>query len=175
MRISRVVVLLAGSFAFANTLLAQALIVSNEEAPILTGVQPPEIPSRLFAQAAQPEPPSAFALPQSSLADLQITADRYRAEVELLAQKRRQFVHCKLKNGEVLTGILRDRGDTSFAIQTNALGEVTSVEYTNLAESPRAAPAAGTRIKQGAEWTAFVVFVVVFFIPLALTGVIPNC
>jgi len=175
MRIGPVVVLFAGSFAFANALLAQVPSVSGEEAPVLTGVEPATLPSALFVQAAQPEPPLAFVVPESNLPDPRMTEDRYRAEVELLAQKRRQFVHCKLKNGQVLTGMLRDPGDTTFAIQTNALGDATSVEYTNLAESPRAVPAVGTRIKQGAQWTGIAVFVVVFFIPLALTGAIPSC
>ena len=175
MRIGPVVVLFAGSFAFANALLAQASGVSGEEAPVLTEVEPAVLPSVFFFQPAQPEPPSAFVSPQSNFADSEIAADRYRADVELLAQKRREFVHCKLKNGKVLTGILRDPGETTFAIQTNALGDWTSIEYTNLAESPRAVPAVGTRIKQGAQWTGLIVFVVVFFIPLALAGVIPNC
>jgi len=107
--------------------------------------------------------------------NLRATEGRYRAEVKLLAKNERQFVHCKLKNGKVLTGRLSDAGDVKFAIRTNALGDGTSVEYKDLAESPRVVPAVGTRIKQGAQMAGFVAFVIVFFIPLAFAGVIPSC
>jgi hypothetical protein len=176
MRFSRVMVLLAGSFAFANAVSAQApLAVLEEQAPVLAEAQPVVPPSQPFAQQAQPGPPSPSALPPSDAVGSHATEDRYRAEIKLLAQNERQFVHCKLKNGKVLTGTLREPGDNAFAIQTNALGDGTHVEYKNLAEAPRAVPAVGTRIKQGTQMTGFVVFVVVFFIPLALTGVIPSC
>jgi hypothetical protein len=176
MKICRVVVLLAGSLVFAHAISAQSpAVVSVEESPVLDRIQPAVSASQLFGQQAQPAPPSASALPQSETADSLATEDRYKAEIERIAQKERQFVHCKLKNGKVLTGMLRGPGDKSFAVQTNALGDGTIVDYKNLAESPRAVPAVGTRIKQGAQLTGFVVFVVVFFIPLALAGVIPSC
>jgi hypothetical protein len=175
MKFSRIAVLLAGSFAFANAISAQALFtVSQEEAPILAGAETVGSPPSLFPQA-QPEPPSAYVLQQTDVADSHAMEDRYRAEVKLLAQKDHQFVHCKLKNGKVLTGRLSSPGDKKFAVYTNALGDGTSVEYKDIAEPPRAVPAVGTRIKQGAQLTGFVIFVVMFFIPLALTGVIPSC
>lgn len=174
MRFSRVAILFAASFAFANAIAAQTTAVSDEEAPVLGGAQPVTPPSVLFEQQEQPEPPSASVLPQS-VADSALLEDRYRAEIELLAEKERQFVRCKLKNGKVLTGRLGDRGVTTFVVRTNGLGDGTIVEYKNLAEMPRAVPAVGTHIKQGAQITGFVIFVVVFFIPLAIAGFIPSC
>jgi hypothetical protein len=170
MKFRQVAVLLAGSFAFADAIAAQTAAVSDDDAPVLAEAQPVMPDLEFFAQQAPPDAPSASALPQSDAA-----GDRYRVEIELLAQSEHQFVRCKLKSGKVLTGRLRDRGETTFAVRTNALGDGTLVEYKDLAEMPRAVPAVGTRIKQGAQITGFVIFVVVFFIPLALTGAIPSC
>lgn len=175
MKSCRVAVIFASLFAFYSATPAQVPpAVSEEEAPILVEAQPLTLP-QLFGQQTQPEPPSTSALLQSDASGSLAIEDRYRAEIKLLAQKEHQFVHCKLKNGKVLTGRLGDPGDKIFLIRTNALGDGTPVEYKNLSELPRAVPAVGTRIKQGAQLTAFVVFVVVFFVPLALTGVIPSC
>src|SRR5882762_4950575 len=158
MKPSRVALLLAGSLGFANAILAQAPpTVSEEEAPVLIAARPAVLFLPMFDQQAQPGPPPVSVLPQFDAADSRSTEDRYRGEIKLLAQKKHPFVHCKLKNGKVLTGILHDPGDKRFAIRTNALGEGTSVEYKNLAELPRAAPAVGTRIKQGMQLTGFVV------------------
>jgi hypothetical protein len=182
MKFNPIVILLAGSSAFASTVSAQApASVSEGEAPVVTEGQPTVAPSNLFlaeqfhAEQSRPQPPPPAAVIQSDVNNLRATEGRYRAEVKLLAENERQFVHCKLKNGKVLTGRLSDAGDVRFAVRTNALGDGASVEYKDLAESPRVVPAVGTRIKQGAQMAGFVAFVIVFFIPLALAGVIPSC
>ena len=175
MKFSQVAVLLVGSFAFAGAGSAQAPAISEGETPVFAEANPVASMTNLFDGQAQPGPPSPFLSPQGEIPDSLAIEDRYRAEIELLAQNEHQFVHCKLKNGKVLTGRLAVPGGGKFAIRTNALGEGTIVEYNALAESPRAVPAVGTRIKQGAQWTGFVIFVIVFFIPLAITGVIPSC
>jgi hypothetical protein len=177
MKLSLGVVLLISSFSFASVIAAQKPPgFSMPEPPILVEpllLQPPSQASFLQTQT-QPPPPSVNEAPSDS-EDAAATEDRYRTEIRLFAQDERQFVHCRLKNGKVLTGRLDKPGDTKFTIRTNALGDGTSVEYKDLAESPRVVPAVGTRIKQGTQLTGFVVFVVIFFIPLALAGVIPSC
>ena len=174
MKFSRVTILLAGSLAVTSAISAQTPIVLDDKAPVLTGAQPALPPLGLFARQAPPEPPLS-ALSQSDVTSPRAIEDRYRAEVKLLSRDGRQFVHCKLKNGKVLTGRLSDLGDAGFAIRTNALGDGSYVQYKDLAEPPRAVPAVGTQIKQGVQMTGFVIFVIVFFVPLALTGVIPSC
>jgi hypothetical protein len=142
----------------------------DSTAPVLTIEQPANVdPLKVFSrQPAAPLPPIA----QKTAADT--VTEEYRTAIKKLGAQGRQYVHIKLKNGKVLTGLLRDVGEESFSLFTDALGG-PSLTYRDLAELPQPVPAVGTRIKQAVEWTGFVAFVVVFFIPLALTGTIPDC
>ena len=98
---------------------------------------------------------------------------RYRSTIKALSAHKHSYVRIKLKKGKGLTYLLRDVGDVSFSLHADALGG--SLYYDQLVEMPRPIPGVGTRIKQGAEWTSLITFVVVFFIPLAMMHVIPDC
>ena len=135
MKFNAIVILLAGLSAFASIVSAQApASVSEGEALVVTEGQPTVATSNLFlaeqfnAEQLRPQPPPPAALIQSDVNNLRATEGRYRAEVKLLAENERQFVHCKLKNGKVLTGRLSDAGDVKFAVRTNALGGVGRIQ-----------------------------------------------
>ena len=103
--------------------------------------------------AAVPNPPAPFQLArQDERIEPGSPGDQYRTVVKTLAVQKHEFVHCKLQDGHVLTGLIRDVGEQGFSLHTNAIGG-TYVHYASLAEPPRAVPAVGTRIKQGAQWT----------------------
>ncbi|HJZ63598.1 MAG TPA: hypothetical protein VKD70_04715 [Candidatus Acidoferrum sp.] len=164
------------ALAFAAPVVAQEPAdPSDFAAPILTIEQPSNTDSLgMFSQEeTAPAPPTAQK-PVRRLAIQNTTVDEYRSAIKKLSARRHQYVHVKLRNGKVLTGLLRDVGDEGFSLYTEALGG-PSLAYRDPAESPRPVPAVGTRIKQAAEWTGFVTFVAVFFIPLALAGAIPEC
>src|SRR5262249_54758372 len=118
------------------------------------------------------EPVSPQTTPQLGAA-----ANRFRAVVKELASHKRQFVHFKLRDGRVLTGLIRDAGQIGFTLHTDVLSG-PYIRYAEIAEQPRAVPAVGTRIKHGAEWTGLIVLTVAaipILLPLALTGILPNC
>jgi hypothetical protein len=176
MRFSLVAVLLTGLFAFAHPILAQSSFVDPDmEAPVLEA-NPMEPVPEFFFQSPLPQPRAPeVSQEQSTLNEAKAAEDRYRTTVQSLAGKKDQFVHCKLKNGKVLTGTVRDNGPETFILHSNILSDGIRVYYKDLAEAPRPVPAVGTRFKQGAQWVGSVAFIVVFFIPLAIMGVIPEC
>jgi len=147
--------------------------VPDSAAPVLTIEQPPNIDSLgVFSQ--EPTPPAPL-IAQETAADT--SADEYRSTIKKLSGHRHQFVHIKLKNGKVLTGLLRDVGDQGFSLNTDALGG-SYIFYKDIAEGPRPTPAVGTRIKHGAEWTGLIALVLAaipIVIPLMFTGVISDC
>ncbi|HLZ13599.1 MAG TPA: hypothetical protein VKP58_13515 [Candidatus Acidoferrum sp.] len=157
--------LLSGTFASGQTRASLPEI----DPPILQDV-PPATGEDLFQHAPVPNPAPPILLPwQGEWIEPGSPADQYRIAAKALAGHKHQFVHCKLQNGKVLTGLIRDLNDQGFSLHTNALGG-TYIHYTNLAEPPRVVPAVGTRIKQGAQWTGVGVGIAVA-IPLA----IPLC
>jgi len=173
MKFSQVVILFAGSFAFAHATCAQSLTASEVEAPVLTEAQPANAFPDLFPQRVEPAAPLAS---QVDLTDSRATEDRYRAEIESIAESKQKFIRCKLKNGKILTGRVHAPGYEAFTLHTDArFIDGKYIYYKDLAELPRTVPAVGTRIKQGMQWAGIVTFVVVFFIPLAMTHVIPDC
>lgn len=167
MILSRTLLLLAFVSISALPLAAQNHLSIEDSAPVLAPLEPPaEVPGgpiqSVSTQAAVPTPP------EDPTAEFRRTVQEFR-------ERKHQYVHCKLKNGKILTGQIKAAGYEAFDIQTEAFAGFHTVNYTELAETPRAVPAVGTRFRQGAEWTGMIVFVVVFFIPLALTGGIPSC
>jgi len=139
--------------------------------PVLVGADQPPIPlDDPLQQAPAPSPPTPFRLArQGERIEPGSAADQYRTTVKTLAVHKHQFVHCKLQNGKVLTGLVRNINDQGFSIHTNAVGG-TYIHYTALAEPPRVVPAVGTRIKQGAQWTGIGVGIAV-----AIPLLIPLC
>jgi len=122
--------------------------------PVLVDAEQTLIPlDDPLQHAAVPSPPAPFQLArQGERIEPGSPADQYRTVVKSLAVHKHQFVHCKLQSGRVLTGLIRNLNDQGFSLHTNAVGG-TYIHYTSLAEPPRAVPAVGTRIKQGAQWT----------------------
>src|SRR5262249_51040517 len=97
--------------------------------------------------------------------------------IKNLAAHKHQYAHIKLKSGKVLTGSLSDIGDQGFYLSTDALAG-SYILYRDIAETPRSTPAVGTRIKQGAQWTgliAITILAIPILLPLALTGLLPDC
>jgi len=174
MKIGLSPMLFAVALAFAIPVIAQESVdVSDSEAPILPFEHPPDIDSLgiVSQQPAAPTPPAV----QNTAADM--AAEEYRGVIQRLSEHRHQYVHLKLKNGKVLTGLLRDVGDHGFSLSTDALGG-PYISYKEIAEKPRPTPGVGTRIKQGAEWTGLVALVIAatpIMLPLILTGVISDC
>lgn len=160
MKLSSFFLLLAGSIALAHSLPAQSLVTIPEpEPPIIEESRPKEPPTATFLQLTQPVPPPVVSQSQLDLPDQRAIEDGYRAEIKLLAQKKHQFVRCKLKNGKVITGSLRAPGYEAFTLHTHILSDGHYIYYKDLAESPRAVQAVGTRFKQGMEWTGFGVLI----------------
>ena len=147
--------------------------VPDSAAPVLTVEQPPNSDSLgVFSQ--EPTPPALFVTQETAVGT---TSDEYRITIKKLSAHKHSFVHIKLKNGKVLTGLVRDVGDQGFSLNTDALGG-PYILYRDLAEGPRPTPAVGTRIKHGAEWTGLVALVLAaipIMLPLIFTGVISDC
>jgi len=139
--------------------------------PVLVGAEQRSIQlDDPLQHAPVPSPPAPFRLArQGERIEPGSSADQYRSVVKTLAVHKHRFVHCKLQNGKVLTGLIREMNDQGFSLHTNAVGG-TYIHYNTLAEPPRVVPAVGTRIKQGAQWTGIGVGIAVA-IPLA----IPLC
>jgi len=165
-----VVVLAASIFVQRAAGQSQATLLDVDPPVLVDAEQPPIAPDDPLQYAAVPSPPAPFRLErQGERIEPGSPADQYRTVVKTLAVHKHQFVHCKLQNGKVLTGLLRNLNDQGFSLHTNAVGG-TYIHYTALAEPPRVVPAVGTRIKQGAQWTGIGVGIAVA-IPLA----IPLC
>ena len=171
MKLSPSYFLLCATLLPANVLLAQtptplsAIEEPNSADFEMVVEESPPLFAPVAALAPEPMPPTQR---------VGATSEQYRLVAENLREKKHQFIHCKLKNGKILTGLPRDVGAAGFSLHTDIFAE-TFVRYDDLAEAPKPVAAVGTRIKQGAEWTGLVAFIVVFFIPLALTGAIPDC
>lgn len=145
----------------ADTLVLPKSQPADSDAPILLTDEPTgPLPEIFPHQAAQPATP-VVSQSQADPDDSRAMEDRYRTEIRLLAQKKHQFVHCKLKNGKVITGTVRSPGYEAFTLKTDVLGEGKHIYYKDLAEPPQAVVAVGTRFKQGAEWTGLGVLVAV--------------
>jgi len=154
MRFSLITVLYA--CLFAHTVFAQSsFMVSDMEAPVLDE-NPVEPVPEFFFQHPLPQPSAPTASQEQSATDeSKITEDRYRATIKSLAGKKGKFVHCKLKNGKVLTGTVHDAGYEAFTLHSKILSEGTRIYYKDLAEASGPVPAVGTRFKQGAQWVGF--------------------
>lgn len=153
MKIAAVFALFLVTLVFGTPAIGQsrASLLEIDE-PILDDMKP-AMPEDLFQHAPVPGPPLPVRFPrQGERIEPGSPADEYRSTVKALAVHRHQFVHCKLQNGKILTGLIRDVNDQGFSLHTNAIGG-PYIHYTNLVEPPRAVPAVGTRIKQGAQWT----------------------
>lgn len=177
LKFALIAVLSAGTFMTPSSFAQNTLTASDvDDAPVLeaTSVDPPA--PFLVHQPEPLLPASAVLQEQPAMNEASAAIDRYRTEIKSLSAKRHTFVHCKLKSGKVITGWIAAPGYEVFTLHTDA--SVTGgkhIYYKDLAESPRAVPAVGTRIKQGAQWTGIILFVVVFFVPLAMMGAIPDC
>jgi hypothetical protein len=91
-----------------------------------------------------------------------------------------QFVHVELKDGKVLTGTVAEANDQNFQLKTGILSAFKTITYSQLAETPRAVPAVGTRVLHTLKWTGLVIAIVpaiplgVLLIPLFLLGVFQD-
>ncbi|MBS1840512.1 MAG: hypothetical protein JSS69_15315 [Acidobacteria bacterium] len=157
MKLCLIVILLGGTFLFSKASFAQATVESMEsnlEAPTLMaepGGGP--VPGIFSMQNSQPAPPPMASQGQGDPGDARRTQDLYRGEIKEFAKNRHQFVHCKLKNGKIVTGTVRAPGYEAFTLKTHVLGEGKYIYYSDLAEPPQSVAAVGTRFKLGAEWT----------------------
>jgi hypothetical protein len=178
MQFALIVVLSAGAFVVTPSSFAQYTLTASNvaDAPVLevTSVEPPD--PILVPQSEPPLPGSAVPQAQPAINEAGAAIERYRTEIKSLSTRSHTFIHCKLKSGKVITGWIAAPGYEAFTLHTDAsFTDGKYVYYKDLAESPRAVPAVGTQIKQGAQWTGIILFVVVFFVPLAMMGVIPDC
>jgi hypothetical protein len=183
MKFERNIFLLATTLFGASTLFAQAphpISAFEEPNPADFEIAVEESPPS-FGQTQTvvpvPEPPTFRKERQTQGAHLDSTPESYRATIEQFSQRKHTFVHCELKNGKVLTGLVRGVSDRGFELATDALAG-TYVTYAELAKAPRQVPAVGTRIKHGAEWTGLVLLAAAalpILLPLMLTGVISDC
>ncbi|HKV26336.1 MAG TPA: hypothetical protein VJN93_17195 [Candidatus Acidoferrum sp.] len=82
-----------------------------------------------------------------------------------LARDHHQYIHVRLRNGRVLTGVVRSTNQEFFVLKTGISGR-QSFNYSQLAEPPRAVPAIGTRIVHGLELTG----IAVATLPLAIVA-----
>lgn len=157
---------LAGALLFALSAKAQKLeaFPPIEEPVLAASESPAEVARDVLAEAASSmvAPPAPPRLQSQFFASPSIA--KQRSALQAFATKRHQFVHCKLGNGKILTGLPRDVGEEGFSLHTDALGE-TYIRYETLVEMPRPVPAIGTRIKQGAQWTG-IGALIVFAIPI---------
>ncbi len=172
MRLGPTVLILLAALTCVRPTVGQARAAILEiEPPILADAEPLPVPTDdLFQHAPVPAPLLPGRLPrQGERIEPGSAADQYRTTVKTLAVHNHQFVHCKLQNGKVLTGLIRDINDQGFSLHANALGG-TYIRYTNLAEAPRTVAAVGTRIKQGAQWAGIGVG-----IAAAIPLLIPLC
>ena|SRR5215831_5558362 len=120
---------------------------ANPEPPASSDLEPlAPAPTELFEQSPVPVPP-----PRPDPLPSDAPEDRYRAAIVSLEEHKHQFVHCKLQNGKVLTGLIRGVDRNGFVLHTHALAG-PYIYYKDLAEQPRPVPAVGTRVKHGAEW-----------------------
>lgn len=162
-----------GVFAFALPVTSQTVTNLNEiEPPVLAQTSMPDLNSPLLQSTiTEPLPP------QAAVMETDTSANRFRTAVKELASHKHQFIHFKLRNGRVLTGLIRDVSQVGFTLYTDALGG-PYVRYEDIAERPHPVPAVGTRIKHGAEWTGLIVLTMAaipILIPLGLTGILPDC
>jgi len=127
----------------------ESAAISDAKAPDLAFPEPFQQP------IPQPPPPA-----EPELIQADTSWREYRTTIESFEERRHRFVHCKLKNGKVLTGLIRGIGRDGFSLHTNALGG-PRILYKDLAEPPRPVPAVGTRLKQGAQWTGIGAVIVV--------------
>lgn len=158
MKFSPFLGVLAGTLLLGVSSPAQSALTSAEiEAPVLAGSDFASAPpDNFFAQAPSvavaPTPPPPTQRPTARVPELSLEGQQYRATIQTISKDKHQFVHCKLRNGRILTGLPRDVRPEGFSLHTDALGGLF-IRYDSLAENPRPVPAVGTRVKQGAQWT----------------------
>jgi len=91
-----------------------------------------------------------------------------------------QFVHVELKDGKVFTGTVAGANTQNFELKTGILYGIKTISYSQLAETPRAVPAVGTRVVHTLKWTGVIIAIapaiplVVLLIPLYLMGAFPD-
>ncbi len=180
MRKSRMLLLLAATVFGASSLAAQApASVTELDSPNpadfeMAAEEAPPVFAQVPVTSPTPLPPAVL---QKKTVELSDTAQHYRTIVSNLSRNRHAFIHCELKNGKVLTGLVRGDSDRGFTLHTNALGG-PFIFYEDLAQAPRTVPAVGTRIKQGAQWTGLVALAIAFvpiFLPLMFLGAMSDC
>jgi hypothetical protein len=173
MKLSTAILTASSVLLLALPSTGQTMTNLDEIEPPILAEAPPELNSPApFLQSSITEP-----LPPQTTPESDAPANRYRAVVRELALHKHQFVHVKLRNGRVLTGLIRDVSQLGFTLYTDALSG-PYIRYAEIAEQPRAVPAVGTRIRHGAEWTGLVLLTVAaipILLPLALTGILPDC
>jgi hypothetical protein len=91
-----------------------------------------------------------------------------------------QFVHVELKDGKVFTGNVAGANTQNFELKTGILYGFKTISYSQLAETPRAVPAVGTKVVHALEWTgvgAICVAAIPLFVallPLMMMGVLSD-
>ena len=177
----RILVLAACVLGLGSSLAARTVPASDEQLPIelsesqVQAISSLGVATPIAAEAldAQNSPQQQSAVPVTPA----LLETQFREVVQKLSKQKHQFVHCKLTNGKVFTGHLREIAGDGFSIQTEALGGEHYVRYRELAEAPRTVPAVGTHIKIGAQWTGVVALTIVLtpiLLPLLLTGVLAD-
>src|SRR5438128_4773437 len=89
----------------------ESAAISDAKAPDLAFPEPFQQP------IPQPPPPA-----EPELIQADTSWREYRTTIESFEERRHRFVHCKLKNGKVLTGLIRGIGRDGFSLHPNALG-----------------------------------------------------
>src|SRR5215470_18736041 len=87
----------------------------------------------------------------------------YKRVVQNLGLYPRQFVHCELKNHDVVTGAIVAVGPQDFVVRPGKLHNDRVIPYRELSAPPRPTAAVGTHFKNGLEITGLVAFCVVLF------------
>ena len=91
----------------------------------------------------------------------------FRESIYELARRRKQFVHVRLVDGEVLTGTINYTSVEKFQLQTGVFGGGRLVPYRQLAEPPMPVLAVGTKVVRGLQVTGMV-GVCIVLLPVAL-------
>src|SRR5215470_14614404 len=137
MKLNAAVFSLFGVHAFAFTLFINGKTVTNLneiEPPVLVETSAPDLKAPLLQSAiAEPLPP------QETHAEAGTPAKRYRTAVEELTSHRHWFVRFKLRNGKVLTGLIRGVGQEGFTLHTDGLGG-PYIRHEEIAQQARAVP-----------------------------------
>ena len=141
--------------------------LSPEQFVSLTSLTPSPLSSPVPASSRHRRPapvPSALTAQQV----------QYREAVLALGRDDHHLVHVELASGKVRTGAIIAIHERDFELRDGIL-DSKHIFYSQLKDQPRHVPAVGTHLANGFKWVGFVTFVVIFFIPLAAAGGIPDC